>query len=77
MTSRTAAWCCSMMISHKVGGPDEATQCLQAVDELQQLLGAPADTAVPRPAWHYNDGRAPQSEGVPLREALAMCYDLR
>ena len=48
----------------------------QAVDELLQLLGAPAEEKVPRPSWHFDDGKA-QSNQLPLREALAMCYDLR
>ena len=49
----------------------------QAVDELLQLLGVPAEEAVPRPAWHYDDGKTPVADSLQVREALAMCYDLR
>ena len=49
----------------------------QAVDELLQLLGVPAEEAVPRPAWHYNDDKTPVADSLQVREALAMCYDLR
>ena len=50
---------------------------LQAVDELLRLLEASAEDPVPRPTWHYDDGKLPQLDSMPLREALAMCYDLR
>ena len=51
---------------------------MQAVDELLRLLGASAEDPVPRPTWHYDDGKLPQLDNsMPLREALAMCYDLR
>ena len=47
------------------------------MDELLCLLGASAQDPVPRPAWHYDDGKLPQLSSVPLQDALAMCYDLR
>ena len=52
-------------------------ELLQAVDELLRLLGASAQEPVPRPTWHYDDGKLPQLDSMPLRVALAMCYDLR
>ena len=62
----------STSLCHKpVGDP------LQAVDELLRLLEASAEDSVPRPTWHYDDGKLPQLNSMPLREALALCYDLR
>ena len=57
--------------------PNPVGDPLQAVDELLRLLGASEQDPVPRPTWHYDDGKLPQLNGMPLREALAMCYDLR
>jgi hypothetical protein len=51
---------------------------LQAVDELLAVLGADGGLLVKLPAWHYADPALPAgATSLPLRDALARCYDLR
>jgi len=53
------------------------------VEELLRVMGADGGAQVPTPSWHYA-GPAPEGgvspaipTTLPLREALAACYDLR
>lgn len=50
---------------------------LQYVDELLSALGADGSQQVPVPSWHYEDGEAPAGGNMPLKQALAKCYDIR
>ncbi len=49
----------------------------QAVEELLEVLGMPAEAQVPVPAWHYEEVAPRKGAAMPLREALRLCYDLR
>ncbi|KAI8473830.1 MAG: sulfite reductase [Monoraphidium minutum] len=55
-----------------------------AVSELLAALGAGGDELVAAPAWHYQEAEGhaavvagPSGPALPLRAALARCYDLR
>ncbi|KAL6745889.1 sulfite reductase [Haematococcus lacustris] len=49
------------------------------VEELVEVMAADGSQLVPTPAWHYEDASHPggKPDQLTLRDALAMCYDLR
>lgn len=50
----------------------------QAVDELLEVMGVDGKLQVQVPCWHYDDAVLPaNATSMPLRDALARCYDLR
>ena len=51
---------------------------VQAVDELLYVLDLSPTQRVPVPSWHYQSpAEHKPSSDMPLRDALACCYDLR